>query len=257
MEVLTRSVGGALLCTCAFLAACGPSEEKKALFAEKKRVDCLDKICEGDVVPRHDTVKEFAFKVNGEWFIGPREYGGYGGSFAFFWPSKVPAKRANAERQAPEFIPSAAGRNSNFYDVGIEIFLTGRQRWPTPKVEKPWDNSSWDRHFGELQVQGLRMERATLKAGLDLVRFRQPDGKPHNYSYYVATDQQRIRGSGPPVLSCLAGTPPRPDDFCTSGEFWQPDVYADFRFNIKHASDWPAIYQEIVRVLNLSRKAQP
>ena len=101
------------------------------------------------------------------------------------------------------------------------------------------------------------MELTKLKPGLDLVRFHQPDGKPYPYAHYVATDRQRIRGDGPPVLSCQISTPPYPDDVCTTGEFWQPDVYADFRFNNKHAPDWPAIHEEIVRVLNLSRKAQP
>ena len=57
MEKLARIACGGLLCTCAFLTACGPSEEKKAQFAEKKRVDCLDKFCEGDAVPKHDSSK--------------------------------------------------------------------------------------------------------------------------------------------------------------------------------------------------------
>jgi hypothetical protein len=236
-----------------FLVGCGPSEQPKAQRSEERRIECLDKFCEGDVEPKHDPLREVALKLNGQWFIGPREYFSTGiNGAAFYWPSKTPS--APGDRAFPERSLVEAGKGDQ---ASIVIFLTGRQRWPTPNVEKPWDNSSWDRHFGELQAQGLRMERTTLNAGLDLVRFRKLDGKPYNYSYYIATGQQRIRGSGPPVLSCQESTPPYPRDVCTSGEFWQPDVYADFRFNIKHAPEWPAIHEEIVRVLNLSRKVQP
>lgn len=56
------------------LAACEPSKEKQAQLAEEKRVECLDKFCEGDVVPRRDFAKDGLLKLNGQWYLGPKEY---------------------------------------------------------------------------------------------------------------------------------------------------------------------------------------
>jgi hypothetical protein len=58
------------------LTACGPSEQQKAELAEKHRIECFDKLCEGDVVPKHDRATDFAFKVNNQWFIAKKAYGG-------------------------------------------------------------------------------------------------------------------------------------------------------------------------------------
>jgi hypothetical protein len=241
------------------LAACGPSEKEKVRMAEQKRLECLDKYCEGDVEPAHDPVKEFAFKVNGQWFVGPREYGGYGGSFAFLWPSKTPANKEGASKVAPEFVPSSAGVNSNFYDVGIEIFLTGRQRWPEPNAPTPWEDGGWQTRFDELQKQGLRMERQQIRPELERIRFFDAQGNQYRHEYFLATQQRKIRGSGPPGIACDRYPDPRPNALprCTGGMFWQEDVYADFRFLARHATDWPAIHQEMVRVLNLAKKVQP
>lgn len=65
------------------LVACGPTEQQKAQLAEQRRIECLDKLCEGYGPPKHDLLKEVSFKLNGQWFIGPREYGGHEGSLAF------------------------------------------------------------------------------------------------------------------------------------------------------------------------------
>jgi hypothetical protein len=243
MEVLPRIVGGALLCTCALLAACGPSEEKKALFAEKRRLDCLDKLCEGDTAPRHDTMKEFAFKLNGEWFIGPREYGGYGGSFAFFWPSKVPAKRANAERQAPEFVPSAAGQVSNFSEVAIEIFLQHH--------DGVMHGPSRYEHLRQAEAEGRLVSKDSPRPGLEVWRTRETDGLGPGL-WYVATQYITTDPNGA-VLACRDGDPRF--DRCVTGFIWQPGMAADMRFRAKHATDWPEIYREAARVLQLIRKA--
>src|SRR5687767_12961059 len=57
------------------LTACGPSEKQRAEQAEKTRLECLDKFCPGDVEPKRDTATEVAFKLNGQWYIGPKVYG--------------------------------------------------------------------------------------------------------------------------------------------------------------------------------------
>jgi hypothetical protein len=246
---------GRLCLPLALLAACGPTEQQKAKQAEAKRIECMDKFCPGDIEPKHDPMKYEVLKLHGQWYIGPKEYFSTGiNGAAFEWWEHKPLPRG--ERRPPQ--AQALAEAGKGYDLSIEIFLTGRQRWPKPELERPWEHSNKENRWAELQqTKGLKMERLSLSPVLDVVRFRYPDGKPYDYTYYVATTRQRIRGSGPPVLSCLVKVPPQPDDFCTSGEFWQPDVYADFRFSAKHAQDWPAIHEEIVRVLSLARGMQP
>jgi hypothetical protein len=42
---------GAGLLAATLLAACGPSDQHKEQWAEEKRIECLDKVCERDVGP--------------------------------------------------------------------------------------------------------------------------------------------------------------------------------------------------------------
>lgn len=98
MDISRQFKHGALLAALLLVSACGPSEEQKAQLAEKKRLECLDKICEGDVPPKVGA-DEFVMKLNGHYFSAPREYGGYGGTLAFFWPSKTPANRHEVQEK--------------------------------------------------------------------------------------------------------------------------------------------------------------
>jgi hypothetical protein len=215
----------------AMLVACGPSEADKAQFAEEKRVECLDKYCEGDVVPAHDTRKEFAFKVDGQWFIGPREYGGYGGSFAFYWPSKDP-------------VTSNSVKGQDFYGIAIEIFLRSNNI--------PQQGPSSYKALQIAQEQGRVLEKRRLRPGLEVWRVKDENkGLPPSL-WYVATNLQDAN-SEPPVLHCDDQNPKF--DRCTMAFRWQPGISADIRFRAKHGQDWPEIYQEVVRVLGLLRKA--
>ena len=228
------------------LTACGPSEQRKAELAEQKRVDCLDKLCQGDVEPQH-AATEVALKLNGEWFIGPRKYfttGKNGGGF--YWPSRHPTYAGGEYPEAQQDFPSKA----------IEIFLTGRQRWPDPKIVAPWENGSWEKRFAALQKGGLRMERGQLRPGLERVRFFDAQGQ-YRREYFLATQENLPRGNSLPAIACdlYPDSAPKALPWCTGGFFWQEDVYADFRLHAKHANDWPEIYLEITRVLQLLRKA--
>lgn len=128
------------------LAACGPSEQKKADMAEKKRIECLDKFCKGDVEPKRDLLAEVALKFHGQWYLAPSYYFSTGmNGAAFYWPSK---KNRDDMPQEERVEP---------YANTIEIFLTGRQRWPNPQVMRPWEGRGWEGRFEELQQQGLRM----------------------------------------------------------------------------------------------------
>lgn len=245
-----------MLLGCVLASGCDPFKEQREAAAERKRIECTDKICDGDVEPDIDRTKLVAFKKNGQWYTGPREYGHPAfGAIAFYWPSKAPSHDVTAASAAPEIRFGPQGQVVNGYDHLVEIFLTGRARWPDPKAERPWEGRGWEGRFEELQSQGLRIEREQLNPELVRVRFFDSQGKQHRHEFFLATRQSRVRGNGAPGVACdppnqLPNALPR----CTGGFFWQEDVYADFRFHAQHAKDWPAIHQEIVRVLNLLKK---
>ncbi|WP_048441578.1 hypothetical protein [Caenimonas sp. SL110] len=235
----------------AMVAACKPSEQRVAQDVERKRIECLDKPCEGDTTPTFNPTREQLIKLNGQWFVAPKAYvKGFAG-LAFYWPSKTPLIGRDDGTDYPE-------KSRDYYDVAIEIFLTGRQRWPDPRAEKPWEGKGWDGRFEELRKQGLRIEREMLRPELERVRFFDAQGKQYRHEYFLATTQRKTLGDGVPGVACDLPDPrPKALPRCTGGVFWQEDVYADFRFHAKHAVDWPAINQEIVRVLNLAKKVQP
>ena len=240
------------------LAGCDPFKEGRERQAEQTRIACLDKFCEGDVEPKRNMATEVAIKLNGQWYVGPKEYGNSNfGAMSFYWPSKAAIGDPVAVSKAPEANKNSVGAVDNFSAVAIEVFLTGRGRWPDPKADKPWEGRGWEGRFEELQKQGLRMERQQLRPELERVRFFDSQGKQHRHEYFLATQQQKILGTGLPGIACDPNPDPAPGarPGCTGGFFWQPDVYADFRFSATHAQDWPAIYQEIIRVLNLIKKA--
>jgi hypothetical protein len=227
------------------LMACSPSDRHKSALIEKARIECLDKLCEGDVAPKFDSSKEFAFKVNGQWFIGPKSYGGYGASLAFFWPSKTPARGANAHKDAPEFFPSSAGVTSNFYKVGVEIFLRSNNVPGEPFGYKLVEQA---------QRNGWIASRNELRPGLQVIRMKHVIGPSGHYidavAYYIATGLKGADGL-PPVATCSFDLS---DGGAGTGFMWKPGIWAGARTNPKHCTDWPEIYLEISRVLQLFKK---
>jgi hypothetical protein len=237
------------------LTACEPSKEKKAQWAEEKRVECLDKFCEGDKPPK-PPVGSVIMKFNGQLYLAPKEYfsTGINGASFNWWEHKPVSSSASipAEMQALY----ARGKAD---EVSIVIFLTGRARWPDPAVERPWERETSESYFEEFLKKGYRIERQVIRPELEIVRFYDTSDKPYRHVFYVATQRKRIRGSGPPILGCDPLPSPNLSGHatCTAGEYWQHDVYADFRISASHAQDWPAIHEEIVRVLNLAQKVNP
>jgi hypothetical protein len=240
----------ALLAT-ALLAACGPSEQQKAKWAEERRVHCLDHICEGDRPPKVSS-GQVVQKLHGEWYVAPREYFGGFGQATFWWWEHKPHSSKNLPGALQAEV--LAGNRDGY---SVEIFFSGRQHWPDQKAEKPWENNWWQSRMAELQARGFRMERADLSPELERVRFIHADGTPYDNIFFVAIGMHQIRGNGPPVIACSLGAKPDPDDSCSGGDYWQPDVFARYRFNARHAPDWPVIHGEIVRVLSLTHKATP
>lgn len=235
-----------MLLSCVLASGCDPFKEQREAAAERKRIDCMDKLCEGDEPPKRDPATEVTLKFNGQWYIGPSYYfsSGMNGA-AFYWPSKK--NREDVPQEERSVL-------SHLHTV--EIFLTGRARWPDPKAERPWDGRGWEGRFEELQSQGLRIEREQLSPELERVRFFDAQGKQYRHEMFLASQQSKVRGNGLPGVACDLYPEPNPDlhRTCTGAFFWQEDVYADFRFHAQHAKDWPAIHQEIVRVLNFLKK---
>jgi hypothetical protein len=227
------------------LSACGPSEQQKAAAAEQKRIECLENICDGDVYPQRDHTKDELLKFNGQWYLGPKYYyssGIKGASFS--WPSK----------KSRGDIPQVE-RDSN---SDIVFFLSGRSRWPdeVKNIPEPWLGKGEGR-FEELQKEGFRMERQQLRPELERVRFFDAQGKPYRNEFFIATKEKSPLGTRVPGIGCES---PNANEIldamrgCTGGFYWQPDIYVDFRLHAKHANDWPEIYKEIIRILQLLKK---
>lgn len=213
------------------LVGCGPSEQEKAEFAEKKRIECLDKQCPGDVVPLHDYKKEAAFKVNGQWYLGPKAYFNRTRTI-IYWPSKWPAGYEEG-RAFPHY-------GQLFEEVAIELLFRSNNIPPEPRGYKLIELA---------EKQGWVAKRESIRPGLDAVTMKHVIG-PRGYSidhvtYYVATQLTGPDGL-PPVATCSHKSA---NDSGGSGFIWQPGFWVGVRMHQKHCADWPEIYTEIARVL--------
>lgn len=222
------------------LSACGPSEKTQAELAEQQRIDCLDKFCKGDVEPKRDPASEVAFKLNGRWYIGPKEYGSPNfGAISFLWPSKAASGDAAAISKAKEVVKTDVDTIANFYDVAIEIFLS------SPKT--PGINSTYQLLLAE-EAQGRVVEKRKLRNGLEA--WETKSGTLQE-TWFIATDLRLPTGE-PPVIACRGDDPTKYR--CTGGFLWTPEVAAGLRFSAVHGPDWPEIYLEINRVLQQLRR---
>jgi len=225
----------ALFVVAGLLAGCQPSTEEKAQRAEERRIECLDKICEGDVLPPHDTKTEAVLKIGGQWLIAPRQYAKGFAGLAFYWPSKTPVTGGDLGKVFPEF-------GKDFPKVSIQIFLRSH--------DGVMHGPSQAQRLQQAEAQGRLISKSTQRAELEVWQTQETDRTDPEW-WYVATDQ--VAGNpNAAIVSCRkrvdsTGT-------CTTGFVWQPGIAADLRFSIEHAGDWPEIYQEVRRVLQLLRK---
>jgi hypothetical protein len=232
MKLLPRTL---TVATCLTLMACGPSEQKRAELAEKRRIECLDTFCEGDVEPLRDKVREVALKINGQWYVGPSYYFSTGmNGAAFYWPSKKNREDVpQHERAAP-------------HEHTIEILLRSNNIPPEPRGYKLIELA---------EANGWIADRKQIKPGLEAIRMKHVQGPDGYYidhlTYYVATD---LKGSDglPPVAGCNHDLQSNGGG---TGFMWQPGIWAGVRMNQKHCADWPEIYSEVTRVLQLLRRA--
>lgn len=234
-RVLLQVTGLALI---GALAGCGPSEQEKAEFAEKKRIECLDRHCRGDEVPSHDH-KDVAFKINGRWYSGPRVYFGHFNNAVIYWPSKWPAGYEEG-RAFPH-------KGQPFYEVAIELLFRSNNIPPEPRGYKLIELA---------EKQGWIATRESIRPDLDAVTMKHVIGPSGYYidhtTYYVATQLKGPDGL-PPVAGCSHDSH---SDSAGSGFIWQPGFWVGVRMHKKHCVDWPEIYTEIDQVLRKLKVAQ-
>jgi len=71
-------------------------------------------------------------------------------------------------------------------------------------------------------------------------------------TYYLATQLETPSG----LLAVTYCRTAHPDNACTSGFVWKPGIRVYVRFIQSHGGDWPEIYQEVIRVLNLVKEGR-
>lgn len=193
------------------------------MWTRQRALECLNKFCQGDILPSYDWRQSELLKFNGTWYLGTKSlYSSGTNGASFLWP---PGPADSTKRR-------------------IEIFLNGRGSWlipADPSTPRPPIKSSLD----QAREAGDPIDFATIRSGLDRyhVQHRTSYG-PQTFTVYVATDRTRVSGVGNPTLVCRSVS-------CTSGDFLQPDLYADYRVEEVDAADWPEIHFEIVRILGL------
>ncbi len=214
------------------LSGCDPFEKQRAEQAEKTRIECLDKICPGDVVPTRDHMKEVVFKKNGKWFLMPKQFGDPNfGAIAFYWPSKTPKTGRPDGKDYPE-------RGKAFDQTAIEIFIRS--------INEGYETTR--QTLEKAEVSGKVTNRVMVKPGLERVNI-QSDHR----AFYVATKLTGLDGK-PPVMACAHDYPSH--DGGTSF-VWKPGISVGAGGNQKHCTDWPEIYPEIINVLNQIKETQP
>jgi len=243
MKLQTIPIFVPLLLSAILLVACEPSEKQRAAAAEEKRIECLDKICTGDIVPKHDYTKDAIIKLNGQWFIGPEEYFSSGSShFGFEWWDHQPI--SGRKTRSPAMQAMAVDGKSE--DFSISIFFRSNHIPPEPRGY----------HLIELaQKNDWIASRNTVRPGLDAITMKHVIGPHEQYidhvTYYVATNLVGLDGL-PPVAAC---NHEHPKNGGGSGFIWQPDIWAGVQINQKHCADWPEIFQETTRILAFLKKA--
>jgi hypothetical protein len=225
-----------LLLACSLLLmGCTPSDEEKKRLAEEKRRACQDQICQHDQVPKPGP-GEMVMKLNHEYYFAPVQYVLGNSSVNFYWPSKTPATGRPDGQPYPE-------QRLGITAAGIEVFLQSR-RSSGPVVTRR-------QRLMNLESSGHVTDRSQPRQGLEIWNAKDTVTS-RKVVWYVATDQREPDGD-PPILYCEASF--ELHNTCTTGFYWRPDVSVYVRFSAAHGPDWPEIYQEIARVLNLIRKA--
>lgn len=211
---------------CLGLGACGPNEKQKEELAKRKRIECLDKICPGDVEPPRDYTKDALLKLNGQWFIGPKYYSNSGiNGASFSWPSK------KSREDVPQDERDGTSDISIFFRHHDGV-MHGLNRIDILK---------------QAEKEGRLVSKKMIRPSLEQWRIKEP-GELDPGVWYVAINHVEKEPNAA-VLWCRDRDPNF--DICTTGNIFNPGIAWDLRFSAKHAQDCSEIFLEATRVLQL------
>jgi hypothetical protein len=223
---------------CFLLAACGPADADRHEVNQKNGLECLDKPCDGEVLPTFNPSKEAALKINGQWFVGPKKYYANGIPVASFewWDHKV----LDRNRPRPAEAQSLALQGKG-YDFSVEIFF----------VPSNGFTQISDRNLVDLaEKNGWIESRRNIKRGLEAIKMKHvigPDGYYIDHvEYYVATEIVGVDGR-PPVTRCTEGA-------AGTGFDWKYGISIGSRMSSKLCEDAPEIYSEIIKIVEQLKK---
>lgn len=209
------------------VTACEPSEESR----RQKQIQHEDSIVPGESLPKYDYKRYSITKMNGRFFLIPREYGG-DGALIFYWPSKTPMAGRLDGKPFPE-------QGLGFYDIAIEVFLRADRN----------ALAGSESIFEQAERSGWIQDRKVLRKGLEVVTLNEKAGViTREKSLYLATEMKWPDGRIP-VVECS-------DSLRTGGGWmpWRPGVFLTIRFKEDKCQDWPEIYAEILSVMSQVRE---
>ena len=218
--------------TAALCVGCKPSAEQQARVEEQQRQHALNNFVDGDVLPKVDTTTQTVLKRGGKFFIAPKEYFTQGGMHGFYWPSKTPMYGGGAD------YPERAMVRSGKADAVAIAF----------QIEASSSTGETYGFIEQAEKNGTLIRRSQLRPDLEKVEIKSELQTGAIDLYFVATGQTTPAGI-PPAIFC------RPTHACTSGFSWKPGYRIYVRFSSQHGEDWPKIYPEIIRILNLLKEA--
>ncbi len=229
--------GLALLAT-----ACQPNSEGASTgTGTGANAQCLNSTCSGEDYPPHDHLTQYPFKINGHWYLGPRNYFGGAALAGFAWyggrsystTDTIPPASQTASQTAPPVALRVL--------ISLSAPRLGAKATGSETIE--WA----DRNGGVLKV-------TSLSPGL--LRYEMnpivgPDGdRLDRFRYYVATELRGADGL-PPVARCES-------DYRGRGSFgiaWRDNIFAGIQMHQSHCAEFPEIYREVIRILGLIEKA--
>lgn len=218
-----------LLTISLLVAACelSSSEEVKGEATQS----CLDKYCPklGDKYQRIKPATEIALMLNRRWFVGPSEYFSAGNNGAlFYWPSRHPGYKPGSypERKEPFILKSV--------EVLLRSVEFDKNRGKTHLLER------WGK-------EGRILKKTQLREGLEVLQVNREEAWLKNELIYVATNLKDEEGQHP-WISCDHSFAQAP---ATAKYLWRDGIYMTIRIGQNNCADWPDIYLEVMRVLNL------
>ena len=230
-------------CIAVALHGCQPGPEEQAKTAARLKVEELRRIelCRDNALgscpdssppPIQPVAGVFAVqRWNGQWFKVPYEYHGAGG-MNFSWPSKRPAGARLKD------------------DWNIFLYIRSYDIPPEPRGY---------RRIEVAEREGRVSNRVTLRAGLDRLEYRDVDrvtGKSSSFVFteYVATERRDPEGQ-PPVFRCKTNLADPQQAGGGAGFMWRDGLHVEILVRAGNiCEDWPELFDEVIRVLDLTEK---